>query len=176
MGLSLLLPELVGKGLEQLKQAVPGGSRVAILWQPGAVPERVERDILKDADSADTMKWLLLAVTLLIAPFAAVVSGGPKQWLLLEPPVDETSEFGRVLDEAPLPRWTRFGTFDNETACEFKRRESVEATLKEIVKLNKTSPLPSRDTFRGALRDRRLAEASNCVSADDPHLLQRPPR
>src|SRR5713226_7874548 len=38
-GLSLLAPELVGKGLEQLTQAVPGVSRVAVLRQPGAVPE-----------------------------------------------------------------------------------------------------------------------------------------
>src|SRR6266704_5181419 len=35
-GSSFLAPELVGKGLEQLTQAVPGVSRVAILWQPGA--------------------------------------------------------------------------------------------------------------------------------------------
>src|SRR6266849_8839648 len=32
-GLSNLAPELVGKGLELLKQAVPGVSRVAVLWQ-----------------------------------------------------------------------------------------------------------------------------------------------
>ena len=35
-GLSVLLPELVGKRLELLTQAVPGVSRVAVLWQPGA--------------------------------------------------------------------------------------------------------------------------------------------
>jgi putative ABC transport system substrate-binding protein len=34
-GFSLLLPELVGKCLEQLKQAAPGVSRVVVLWQPG---------------------------------------------------------------------------------------------------------------------------------------------
>jgi len=33
-GLSVLGPELVGKSLEQLKQAVPGVSRVAFLWHP----------------------------------------------------------------------------------------------------------------------------------------------
>ncbi len=37
--------ELVGKCLEQLKQAVPGVSRVAALWPPGAFPERTEKDI-----------------------------------------------------------------------------------------------------------------------------------
>jgi putative ABC transport system substrate-binding protein len=51
-GLSNLTPELVGKRLEQLKQAVPGVSRVAVLWQPGAVPERTEKDMLKGAEVA----------------------------------------------------------------------------------------------------------------------------
>jgi len=51
-GSSLLAPELVGKCLEQLKQAVPGVSRVAVLWQPGAFPERLEQDILKGAEVA----------------------------------------------------------------------------------------------------------------------------
>src|SRR5262245_9196812 len=52
-GLSNLIPELVGKCLELLKQAVPGVGRVAILWQPGAVPERTEKDILKGAEVAE---------------------------------------------------------------------------------------------------------------------------
>ena len=51
-GLSLLFPELIGKCLEHLKQVVPGVSRVAVLWQPGAVPGRTEKDILKEADVA----------------------------------------------------------------------------------------------------------------------------
>jgi putative tryptophan/tyrosine transport system substrate-binding protein len=51
-GLSLLGPELVGKCLEQLKQAVPGVSRVAVLWQPGAFGERTEKDMLKGAEVA----------------------------------------------------------------------------------------------------------------------------
>jgi putative ABC transport system substrate-binding protein len=51
-GSSLLFPELVGKCLEHLKQAVPGVSRVAVLMHPGAVPERTEKDILKGAEVA----------------------------------------------------------------------------------------------------------------------------
>jgi putative tryptophan/tyrosine transport system substrate-binding protein len=51
-GLSNINPELVGKCLEQLKQAVPGVTRVAVLWQPGAVGERTERDMLKGAEVA----------------------------------------------------------------------------------------------------------------------------
>ena len=51
-GLSNLAPDLVGKGLEQLKQAVPGANRVAVLWQPGVLPERTRKDMLKAADVA----------------------------------------------------------------------------------------------------------------------------
>ena len=51
-GLSLLYSELVGKWLEQLKQAIPRVSRVAVLWQPGAFGERTEKDMLKGAEVA----------------------------------------------------------------------------------------------------------------------------
>jgi putative tryptophan/tyrosine transport system substrate-binding protein len=51
-GLSILAPELVGKCLELLKQAAPGVSRVAILWQPGAIGERADKDRLKRAEVA----------------------------------------------------------------------------------------------------------------------------
>jgi putative ABC transport system substrate-binding protein len=51
-GLSFLAPELVGKCLELLTQAVPGVSRVAVLWQPGVMVERRERDMLKAAEVA----------------------------------------------------------------------------------------------------------------------------
>jgi len=51
-GLSILAPELVGKRLELLKQAVPGVSRVAVLWQPGGLGERTEKDMLKGAEVA----------------------------------------------------------------------------------------------------------------------------
>jgi len=51
-GLSNINTELVGKCLEQLKQAVPGVSRVAVLWQPGFLGERSEKDMLKGAEVA----------------------------------------------------------------------------------------------------------------------------
>jgi putative ABC transport system substrate-binding protein len=51
-GLSNLAPELVGKWLELLTQAVPGVSRLAVLWQPGGQDERTERDMLKAAEVA----------------------------------------------------------------------------------------------------------------------------
>jgi ABC-type uncharacterized transport system substrate-binding protein len=49
---SSLTPERVGKCLELLTQAVPGVSRAAVLWQPGAVGERTEKDTLKGAEVA----------------------------------------------------------------------------------------------------------------------------
>jgi putative ABC transport system substrate-binding protein len=51
-GLSSLTPERLGKCLELLTQAVPGVSRVAVLWQPGAIGERTEKDTLKGAEVA----------------------------------------------------------------------------------------------------------------------------
>jgi putative ABC transport system substrate-binding protein len=51
-GLSILAPEMAGKGLELLKQAVPGVSRVAVLWDPGAFPERTAKDMLKEVEVA----------------------------------------------------------------------------------------------------------------------------
>jgi ABC-type uncharacterized transport system substrate-binding protein len=51
-GLSLLAPELIGKCLEQLTQAVPGVNRVAVLWQPGGHSERTDMDMLKQAEAA----------------------------------------------------------------------------------------------------------------------------
>jgi putative ABC transport system substrate-binding protein len=45
-------PELVRKCLEQLTQAVPGVTRVAVLWQPGALGERTDKDMLKGAEVA----------------------------------------------------------------------------------------------------------------------------
>ena len=51
-GSSNLNPELVGKCLEQLKQAVPWISLVAVLWQSGFMDERTDREMLKAADVA----------------------------------------------------------------------------------------------------------------------------
>ena len=48
-GLSVLSTELVGKWLELLKQVVPGVSRVAALWQPGAMDERTDKDMQEGA-------------------------------------------------------------------------------------------------------------------------------
>jgi putative ABC transport system substrate-binding protein len=51
-GLSSLGAGLVGKNLELLKQAVPGVDRVAVLWVPGALGERTDKEMLTGADVA----------------------------------------------------------------------------------------------------------------------------
>ena len=51
-GLSNLNADLVGKCLEYLTQAVPGVSRVAVLWQRGAFGERTEQEMLKASEVA----------------------------------------------------------------------------------------------------------------------------
>ena len=51
-GLSLLLPELVGKRLELFKDAVPGIDRIAVLWQPGGAGSQTEQDLLRAAEVA----------------------------------------------------------------------------------------------------------------------------
>jgi putative ABC transport system substrate-binding protein len=51
-GLSVLAPEVVGKGLELLRQAIPAVSRVVVLWQPGALGQRTEQEMLKESEVA----------------------------------------------------------------------------------------------------------------------------
>ena len=51
-GLSNLQPDLIGKSLELLKQAVPGVNDVAFLWQPDVLPERAQRDIRQQTEVA----------------------------------------------------------------------------------------------------------------------------
>ena len=51
-GLSTIGPELIGKRMELLKQALPGLDRVAVLRQPIALGERVAEEMLRAADVA----------------------------------------------------------------------------------------------------------------------------
>ena len=51
-GLSSFAPELVGKRLEQLKQAVPGVRQIVALWQPGGLGARTDQAVLKEAEAA----------------------------------------------------------------------------------------------------------------------------
>ena len=73
---------------------------------------------------------------------------GAKEWYLMEPPVDETSNisFG-VLDQAPLTQWHRIATYDTQSVCESKRNEAAQASREETLRLSKTSRLPKLEIF-----------------------------
>ena len=51
-GLSSITPELVGKRLEFLKQALPSVTRVAVLWTPGGVGERTQNEMMNETRAA----------------------------------------------------------------------------------------------------------------------------
>src|SRR5262245_15352064 len=51
-GNTFLGPELTSKRLELLKETLPGISRVAALWQPGAFAEGTMKDMLRDTAAA----------------------------------------------------------------------------------------------------------------------------
>ena len=112
-----------------------------------------------------------IVITVLLLASDAPAGDGAKEWYLMEPPVDETSNVGfGILIEAPLIRWNRIATFGAEAACEARRDEAVQASRDETLRLSRTSPLPKLEVFKGAYRDSGLARSSMCVSADDPRL------
>ena len=51
-GFSVTLPDLIGKFLELIKEAVPGASRVALLLKPDAMPDRAREVRLQEADAS----------------------------------------------------------------------------------------------------------------------------
>ena len=51
-GLTFLGPELVPKRMQLLKEALPGISRVAVLWQPDAFSERTTKDMFREMEGA----------------------------------------------------------------------------------------------------------------------------
>jgi ABC-type uncharacterized transport system substrate-binding protein len=51
-GVSTLGPDVVGKCLELIKQAVPGADSVAVFWHPGAAGQHMERNMLTGAETA----------------------------------------------------------------------------------------------------------------------------
>src|SRR5262245_19567224 len=59
-GVSTLGPDLIGKSLALLKQAVPGVSSIAILWHPGAAGDQTVKNMLKGAEVAGRTLGVLL--------------------------------------------------------------------------------------------------------------------
>jgi ABC-type uncharacterized transport system substrate-binding protein len=77
-GLSTLAPELVGKRLELLKEAVPGISRAAVLWNPTVTTQALE---LREAEVAARSLKVQLHVLEVRAPsdFAGAFSAMTKE-------------------------------------------------------------------------------------------------
>jgi len=67
-GFSLLGPELVGKSLDLLKQAVPGVSRVALLVKPDATPNDTMNQFRKEANVAAQALGMLLQIVAARSP------------------------------------------------------------------------------------------------------------
>ena len=67
-GTTFLGPELVPKRLELLKEALPGASRVAILWHPGAFGERTMSDMLKETEASARALGLQLQLVAVQGP------------------------------------------------------------------------------------------------------------
>jgi putative ABC transport system substrate-binding protein len=118
-GLSLLAPDLVGKGLEQLKQAVPGVSRVALLLKPDSMPDRARKDRLNAADVAARALGLRLQIVEARGPanfdraFSDMTRARAEALTVLSTPVFD-SERGRLVDLAAknrLPTVYSFRTY-----------------------------------------------------------------
>jgi len=108
-GLSLLFPELARKCLEQLKQAVPVVSRVAVLSQSDAVPERTEMDILDGAEVAARALGVRLQVVRVKGPadldraFSNITSARADALVVLSSPMF-SAERKRLVDFAARNR------------------------------------------------------------------------
>jgi putative ABC transport system substrate-binding protein len=108
-GLSAVSPELVGKSLELLKQAVPGVSRVAFLLKPDAMPDRAKKDRLKAADVAARALGVRLQVVEARGPedfdraFSAMTRARADALAVLSTPVFD-SERRRLVDLAAKNR------------------------------------------------------------------------
>ena len=95
---------------------------------------------------------------------AAILFAG---WYLIAPPMYESYNSKhkllsvRAYVSAPLPAWTKFGSYDTREKCEAQRHNDFDDSVKAG---------PGRDA-----RDKALWESSKnamCVSAADPRLKQ----
>jgi putative ABC transport system substrate-binding protein len=121
-GVSILGSELVGKRLELLKQAVPGATRIAVLWHPGDYGGDTEKDMLKEAERAARALGVRLHFVDARAPehfdrdFAEMIRTGADALIVL-PGVVFSNEVRRLADLAAK----------NRLPAVFSVREFVEA-------------------------------------------------
>jgi ABC-type uncharacterized transport system substrate-binding protein len=108
-GTTFLGPELVAKRFELLKEAIPGVSRVAALWHPGAYGERTIKGFLNDAEVAARALGIQLQLVQALGPdefdnaFLSVTRGHADALIVLPSPMLYV-EHGRIVDLAAKNR------------------------------------------------------------------------
>jgi putative tryptophan/tyrosine transport system substrate-binding protein len=92
-GNTFLGPELVGKRLQLFREAVPGFSRLAALWHPGAYGERTMAGLLKDTEVAARSLGVQLQLVQALGPddfdnaFSAMIEGHADALVTLPSPM-----------------------------------------------------------------------------------------
>jgi ABC-type uncharacterized transport system substrate-binding protein len=92
-GTTFLGPELIAKRLGLLKEALPGLSRVAALWRPGAYGERTMEGILKETEAAGLATGVQLQLVQVHGPndfesaFSAMTRGHADALIVLPSPM-----------------------------------------------------------------------------------------
>jgi putative ABC transport system substrate-binding protein len=92
-GTTFLGPELVAKRFGLLKQAIPGISRVAALWHPGAYGERTMKGFLTETDVAARSLGVQLQLVEALGPtdfdtaFSAMAGGNADALIVLPSPM-----------------------------------------------------------------------------------------
>jgi putative tryptophan/tyrosine transport system substrate-binding protein len=118
-GLTFLGPELVPKRLELLKEALPGVSRVAALWHPGAYGERTMSAMVQETEAAARTLGMHLQLVEVRGPdefdraFATITSAHADALLVL-PSAMLFNERRRLVDLAArhrLPAMYQLGEF-----------------------------------------------------------------
>ena len=108
-GTTFIGPELVAKRLGLLKEAVPGLSRLAALWQPGAYGEHTMRDMLTETEAVARAMGVQLQLEQVLGPkdidtaFSAIARGGVGAVIVLPSPMF-VGEYQHVVDLAANSR------------------------------------------------------------------------
>jgi putative ABC transport system substrate-binding protein len=108
-GTTFIAPELIAKRLGLLKEAVPGLSRLAALWHPGAYGERTMKEMLEETERVAKM----LGIELQLRPargaseietaFSAIAAEQAGALIVLPSPMF-VGEYKRIVDLAATSR------------------------------------------------------------------------
>jgi putative ABC transport system substrate-binding protein len=108
-GTTFVGPELVAKRLGLLKEAVPGLSRLAALWQPGAYGEHTMRGMLTETEAVARAMGVQLQLEQVLGPkdidtaFSAIAKGGVGAVIVLPSPMF-VGEYLHIVDLAANSR------------------------------------------------------------------------